>query len=97
LERYRTYADDWDGQGAKAIPAEVVGSAVELVALLRSNAIAPATCVLPGFGGTVGFEWDTPGGGSTKLEVTGPETAEFERFTPDGSYESLRVGDPVTA
>ena len=53
--------------------------------------------MLPGFGGTVGFEWDTTGGGSITLEITGPETAEFELYVPDGTYEFLKIGEPVTA
>ena len=97
LDRYRAYSDDWDGQGAKGIPGDLIDSATELVRLLRSHSVLPPTCVLPGFGGTVGFEWDTTGGGSITLEITGPETAEFELYVPNGTYEFLKIGEPVTA
>ena len=97
LDRYRAYTDDWDGQGAKGIPGELIDGAVSLAELLRSRTVVPPACVLPGFGGTVRFEWDVAGGGSIALEVIGPEAAEFESYTADGAYEALKVGDPVTA
>jgi hypothetical protein len=97
LERYRAYSDDWDGQGAKGIPGNLIDSAVALAGLLRSQAVTPPTCVLPGFDGTVGFEWDTAGGGSIKLEITGSEVADFERYTPTEPLEVIKLAEPVNA
>lgn len=97
LARYRAYPADWDGQGAKEIPPDLIDGAVGLVGLLRANAISPPACVLPGFDGTVGFEWDTDSGGTIKLEITAPGSAEFESVTPGGARDVRRIGEPVTA
>lgn len=97
LERYRTYEDDWDGQGAKGIPGDVIDAGVALVAFLRSHAIIAPEYVLPGFEGTVGFEWSIPGGGSITLEITGSGTAEFDRYVPGGTFESIKLGETVPA
>lgn len=97
LERYRTYADDWDGQGAKGISGDVIDAGVALVAVLRSHAVTPPQYVLPGFDGTVGFEWTIPGDGSITLDITGPGTATFERFVPGGTFESIKIAETVTA
>ena len=97
LERYRAYEDDWDGQGAKGISGEVIDAGVALVAFLRSHAIIAPAYVVPGFGGTVGFEWSISGGGSITLEISGAGSADFERYVPGGSFEFLKLGETVPA
>ena len=97
LERYRSYTDDWDGQGAKGIPREAIDAGMAIVDVLRANAIVPPNYVLPGFDGTVGFEWRIHDGGSITLDISGPGSAEFERYVPGGAYESIKFGETVPA
>ena len=97
LERYRAYADDWDGQRAKAITGEVIEAGLALVDFLRSHAIVPPKYVMPGFEGTVSFEWRMPDGGTLSLEISGPGTAEFERYVPGGEFEVIKLGEAVPA
>jgi hypothetical protein len=97
LERYRKYSDDWDGQGAKGIPREVIESAMALAAVLNTRDVIPPHCVLPGFEGTVGFEWDMTDSGSITLEITGHWTAELQRYVPGKSLERMMIAEPSTA
>jgi hypothetical protein len=78
LDRYQQYGDDWDGQGASAIPGALVASARELALALRARGVPAPDAVLPGFEGTVALEWDAVAGGSVALEVTAPGCAELE-------------------
>jgi len=87
LARYRTYSDDWDGQGAVGIPSDLVDSAVALVDALRSSGVIAPSCALPGFDGTVSFEWDLNGGCSLEVEVLEPGKVEVSYYTPGGSLE----------
>lgn len=97
LERYRGYADDWDGQQAKGIPHNLIDGATALAGLLRAQGIDPPTCVLPGFNGTVIFQWDMPADRSVSLEITGPESAALECYAPTESLEVIEIAEPVAA
>lgn len=78
LLRYRMYDEDWDGNGAAAIPPELVDSAIRLCTRFRRDGLPPPSCVLPGVNGTVVLEWTTPGE-RLKVEVIEPNLAEALR------------------
>lgn len=96
LERYRTYAADWDGQGATGIPGELIDSAAALASRLEALGVVAPSCVLPGVGGTVGFEWDGSGG-SVTLEVLGPDTGELFVYAPGSAVEHVVLNETVVA
>ncbi len=103
LEDYRSYTDDWDGQGAilgspaKAIGRELIDSAVALMRLLQNRSVHAPDWTLPGVQGTVGFEWDQPCGGSISIEVLDPETFEVFIRSPENEVEHLVITEAVNA
>jgi hypothetical protein len=96
LDGYRTYGDDWDGQGAAGIPSELIDGAVALAATLKRGGVAAPQCVVPGVQGTVVFEWDLPDGGSISLDVVEPGTADLFLFSPTRPTEHLVLTEVVT-
>lgn len=97
LNRFRSYGDDWDGQGAafghpaKAISGELIDSAVALVEVLRRSGIDAPLCTLPDVQGTVGFEWESDGGSSITLDILEPGTAEMFLFAPGKPTEHVTL------
>ena len=81
LLKYRGYADDWDGGGAAAVPADLVDSAILLAQRLQRDGSPPPTCTIPGVNGTVAFEWVIPGG-RVEIEVVEPFLAEVTEALP---------------
>jgi hypothetical protein len=103
LEEYRSYTDDWDGQGAilgkpaKPIEKEMVDSALALAkALQRAGVLAPHW-IVPGVDGTVGFDWRLADGGSISLEFIDPGSADVYFCTPQNEVEHLVLTEAVTA
>jgi hypothetical protein len=82
LQRIRTLADDWDGQGAEAPSREAVDWAVDWVQQMRHyrQAIPPARAV-PGVVGEVYLEWQ---GESFHVvaEITSPARVEWTLSLP---------------
>lgn len=103
LNEYRSYTDDWDGQGeilgkpAKAIPGELIDSAVALMRSLRQLSVPAPHCTYPGVQGTVSVEWELTGGRTVTLEVIDPGTADVFFFAPDNKVEHLVLTEAVTA
>ena len=104
LDVFRTYTDDWDGQGAAglaapaaAIGGELVDSAVTLARSLQNQGVLAPDAVCPGVEGTVCLEWDLSGGGSASLEVKEPGKAELFVFTPGNPGVLTLLTDAVTA
>lgn len=103
LNHYRTYTDDWDGQGAvlgkpaKDISGDVVDSAVALMRSLQSHAVPAPHATYPGVDGSVGVVWDIAGGGTIEVEVIDPGTADVYFITADNKVEHLALTTAVTA
>jgi hypothetical protein len=87
LLKYRNYSDDWDGDGAAAIPADVVYSAIRLAQRLQRDGHPPPSCTLPGVNGTVSFEWVVLGG-RLEIEVLEPHIARVVEAFPDEPVRS---------
>ncbi len=102
LEEYRTYTDDWDGQGAilgkpaKPIEGEMIDSAMALAkSLLQVGVLAPHW-TFPGVDGTVGFDWQLVCGGSISLEFIDPGAADVFFCSPENKVEHLVLAEAVT-
>lgn len=100
LEEFRTYGDDWDGQGAAfgkpaaTITAEVIDSAVALATKLQRLGVANPEWTVPDVRGGVAFEWDAAGG-SIQLEIAEPEGAEVVVSVTGRPVEFLPLCEPV--
>jgi len=57
IERYSSYQDDWDGDGALGISNKVTETAKKVTRWLRSNDVAPPSRIVPTFAGELSFEW----------------------------------------
>lgn len=77
----RGLADDWDGQGAKAPPSDLVDSALILAQLLRQRRESPPDRIVPGVNGTVILEWQS-GDEYFEIEVTRAFRAEATLMAP---------------
>ncbi len=71
----RSLEDDWDGQGAKAPPQDLVDSAIKLACLLRDNRVIPAHYAIASVNGTVHLEW-VKAHRSLDVEIIAPGLAE---------------------
>lgn len=102
LGNFRSYGDDWDGQGAafghpaKAISGELIDSAVELATVLRRSGVLAPACTLPDVSGTVGFEWEFDGWLVT-LDVLAPGSAEMDVFAPGRPTEHVTLTEAAIA
>lgn len=67
--------DDWDGQGASAIPASAFREALLLLCLLPSS--VPPPSVLPEPSGSVAFEWHRAPGRTFIVSVSGMKAIEY--------------------
>lgn len=76
LDVFRSYGENWDGQGADAISPAIIESAVHLARLLNRQGVAAPSCIVPGVHGTVIFEWQGADGAYLEVEVTAPDRAE---------------------
>jgi hypothetical protein len=103
LEEYRSYTDDWDGQGAilgkpaKAIPGDLIDSAAALMSALRAHSIAAPSYTYPGVQGTVGFEWELVGGAGVSMEVIEAGVADVFFDSPGKESEHLVLTETVAA
>jgi hypothetical protein len=103
LEEYRSYTDDWDGQGAilgkpaAPISAAVVDSAVALLRSLRTLSVAAPSGTYPGVQGNVGFDWQFSDGSTVEIEVLDPGTADVFIYSPGNKVEHLILTEAVTA
>ncbi len=61
--------DDWDGEGARAISADIIHEAARLLGVLPDNVLEPE--VAPASDGSICMEWDSSGG-SLWLDI-GPD------------------------
>ena len=84
--------DDWDGQGAKAPPKELVRAALLLAQDYQSKFFAPADRCIAGVNGTIFFEWHGNAGDYMEIEVETPQQAEV-RLVKNNSCkaEALRL------
>ena len=85
LQRIGTLTDDWDGQGAEALPRETVDWAVEWVEQMRHyrQALPPSRAV-PGVAGELYLEWQ----GElfyVVAEITSPARVEWTLSVPGQS------------
>ena len=103
LEEYRSYTDDWDGQGAilgkpaAPISGEVVDSAVALLRCLRAHSVVAPSGTYPGVQGNVGFDWHFSDGSTVEIEVLDVGTADVFFYEPESKVEHLVLTDAVTA
>lgn len=67
--------EDWDGQGAEALPAERVEEAIKVALDLIAQGVPPADRVIAGVNGSILFEWHRPAG-YLELEITGAGQVE---------------------
>lgn len=86
----RNLPDDWDGLGAKAPPAELVDSAIQLAQLLHQWNMESPSRVVPGLTGTVLFEWQK-NGIYLEIEVCRPYYAECLKVVPGKPPEHLVI------
>jgi hypothetical protein len=75
LRALRHLEGDWDGQGAKAPPPDLVDGAIALALHFRANAMRPAVFAVAGVNGTVIFEWHDATH-YLEIEVTAADRAE---------------------
>jgi hypothetical protein len=75
LRALRHLEDDWDGQGAKAPPPDLVDGAIALALHFQANAMRAADYAVAGVNGTVIFEWHDATH-YLEIEVTAPDRAE---------------------
>lgn len=77
LSDIRCLEDDWDGMGAEAPSAELVGSAIELAKRLRRGRDNdPPSRIVAGPAGTVLFEWQSSGC-YQEIEIVEPYQGEW--------------------
>ena len=99
LDEFRTYGEDWDGQGAafgkpaRTITPEVIDSAVELTTRLQRFGIRAPDGAFPDVLGGVGFDWSFQGGGLIQLEITEPGSAEIVLYATGSPVESVTLTD----
>jgi hypothetical protein len=82
LVEFRRLGDDWDGQGARALSAELLASAIGLAYLLYERGTEPPSRVVPGPEGSAVFEWQFPDGAYAEIEVVRPFYAEVMLLRP---------------
>jgi hypothetical protein len=75
LRALRHLEDDWDGQGAKVPPPDLVDGAIALALHFQANAMRPADFAAAGVNGTIIFEWHDAAH-YLEIEVTAPGRAE---------------------
>ena len=75
LLTFRGLEDDWDGQGAEALPPALVDGAISLARRFEAEGHAPADRVTAGVNGTIFFSWHSPEG-YREVEVVSPTEAE---------------------
>jgi len=102
LQEYRSYTDDWDGQGAAfgkpaaPIAGEMIDSATALATSLRRVGVLAPDWTFPGVDGTVGFEWRLANGDSISLEFRDPTMADVFFCAADNEVEHLILTEAVT-
>jgi hypothetical protein len=79
--------DDWDGQGAKAPPKDLVRAALLLAQDYQSKFFASADRCIAGVNGTIFFEWHGNAGDYMEIEVVTPQHAEV-RLVKNNSCKS---------
>ncbi len=89
--------DDWDGQGATAIPVEVIESAQALAYALETHGTPAPHWTVPTYESSVTFEWNDPDGSSVEIEVTTPSSVQVVSIAADKNYERWTVTDGVAA
>lgn len=103
LEEFRTYGDDWDGQGAAfgkpaaTITCALIDGAVFLARKLQLLGVSPPDGVIPTVLGGVVLDWLAANGDQTELEISEPESAEILIFNEGRPLECLPLNEPVMA
>ncbi len=82
IAEFKNLGDDWDGLGAKAPVGELLESAIGLAYLFYEKGVDPPHCVVPGVDGSVTFEWQSPDGTFTEVEIVRPFHAEVMMIEP---------------
>ncbi len=91
IQQFRSYEEDWDGEGAIPPGPELTDAAISLAQWLQRNGEnAPDRVVVSG-DGTIYFEWYTPIG-YYELEMVSPNEFE-ERMVP--SHGGLTYGTSI--
>lgn len=91
IKRFRSFEEDWDGEGSLPPGPELVDAAISLTQWLqRNNEIAPDRVVVS-VNGTIVFEWYEPDG-YYELELVSPSEFE-ERGVP--SQAGLNISAPI--
>jgi len=91
LLEYRRYEPDWDGLKTPPPDPETVDSAIILAVLLRQSRFNPPSWTVPGFDGSVGFEWQWPDKTILEVDVVEPFVADLFLHTPDRETEHWRL------
>jgi len=97
LNHYRTYANDWDGQGAAGIDHRLIDCAEKMADALRRGGVSAPTCALPGVDGTVSLEWDLGGRVTVQLEFNDPGVVELWVLAPDRPIEHEVLAEELAA
>lgn len=98
LEKYQAECvdDDWDGQGAAAIPAGVIDGAKALVKLLEARGYAVPDWVVPTFDCSIAIEWNDAAGTTIELDVKAPNCLVYTAHGPKIQFETRTISDEVT-
>lgn len=81
IEKIGEYSDDWDGQGAPAIPQGAIAGAKTLANFLTQKGVEPPL-VVPSVNESVFFEW-SDARHYAEVEIVGENTAELRFFAKD--------------
>jgi len=102
LEKYRSYLDDWDGQGkflgkpATAIESEIVDSALALAKALERIGVSALHGTYPGLTGSVSFDWLFENGDSIEFDFVDPETADVFFLAQGSDIERLTLTEAIS-
>ncbi len=88
--------DDWDGQGASAIPADVIESAQILAHALEASGVVAPGWTMPTYESSVEFEWEDTAGTTIKIVVNAPDHLTVTTMGPTHGYETWTVSSGVT-
>jgi ribosomal protein L39E len=89
LEVYRTYQDDWDGQGTVGFTNEVIDASIRLAKRLMKSELPP--WVVPGANGEICFEWGDRDW-RRKIDIVSASRYEDWRWSRSDGFSSMTDG-----